>query len=397
MSGMLAINGGKPVRETYLPYGKQWVDDKDIEAVTRVLRSDYLTTGPEVNKFEKLMAEYLGVKYAVAISNGTAALHAACFAAGIQHGDEVLVSPMTFAASSNSVLYCGGKPVFVDVDFQTMNIDPSKIVALITDNTKAIIAVDFTGAPCDYEKIIKIAKQNDLILIEDAAHALGANYGDRKIGNLADLTTFSFHPVKHITTGEGGLITTNDPELWRKLLLFRNHGIKRDKEQLINNHGAWYYEQHTLGYNYRITDIQCVLGTSQLSRLDGFLEMRRDIVRKYNNAFRDMPTITIPSYDDVNLSAWHLYVIRLKLDELVVGRAEIYNALLAENIGVNVHYIPVYYHPYYRKLGYKKGICPVAEQTYEELISLPLFPKMNDKDVEDVIGAVNKVVDHYRK
>lgn len=394
----LAINGGKPIRDTFLPYGQQYIDDEDIETVVEVLKSNYLTTGPRVEEFEKKVADYVGVKYAVAVSSGTAALHAACFAADIKEGDEVITTPITFAASANCVIYQGGQPVFSDINPVTYNIDPDDIERKITDRTKAIIPVDFTGQPVDIDRINEIAEKYNLVVIQDAAHALGAEYKGRKIGALADMTEFSFHPVKHITTGEGGMITTNNRECYEKLKLFRTHGITRDKEFLLNkDEGSWYYEQLDLGYNYRITDIQCGLGISQLSKLDKFLKRRREIAEKYNEYLNDIDGIIVPEQAGLSNSSWHIYVIQLQLEKFKVGRREIFEALQAENIGVNVHYIPVYYHPYYQELGYKKGLCPNAEKLYERMITIPLHPKMNDKDVEDVVMALKKVLNYYRR
>lgn len=395
---ILAINGGKPVRNTYLPYGQQYIDDEDIETVVEVLKSNYLTTGPKVGEFEKKIADYVGAKYAVAVSSGTAALHAACFAADIKEGDEVITTPITFAASANCVLYQGGKPVFADIDPATYNIEPDDIEKKITDRTKAIIPVDFTGQPVDIDKINEIAEKYNLMVIQDSAHALGAEYKERRVGSLADMTEFSFHPVKHITTGEGGMITTNNEECYDKLKLFRTHGITRDKKLLLNkDEGPWYYEQLGLGYNYRITDIQCGLGISQLSKLDKFLKRRREIAEKYNEYLDDIDGIIVPEQAEFAKSSWHIYVIQLELEKFKVGRKEIFEALQAENIGVNVHYIPVYYHPYYQKLGYKKGLCPKAEKLYERIITIPLHPKMNDEDVLDVVNAIDKVLKYYRR
>lgn len=384
--------------QNYLPYGRQWIDEDDIQAVVEVFRSDYLTTGPKIEEFEERFKNYVGAKYAVAVANGTAALHTTCYATGIGEGDEVITTPITFAASANCVLYCGGKPVFADIDSKTYNIDPEEIRKKITSKTKAIIPVHYTGQPCDMEEIHKIAEEYNLIVIEDASHALGAEYKGKRIGSISDMTTFSFHPVKHITTGEGGMITTNDKTLFEKLLLFRSHGITRDANLLDNkNEGLWYYEQLTLGYNYRITDIQCALGISQLKKLDKFIDRRIEITNKYNEAFKDVEEITIPYEAPYGRSSWHLYVIQLHLDKLKVGRKEIFQALREEGIGVNVHYIPVYYFPYYQKLGYKKSLCPHAEALYESIITLPLFPQMSDKDVEYVIKRVYKVLERYKQ
>jgi perosamine synthetase len=386
------------VNKRFIPYGKQWLDEEDIQAVIEVLRSDYLTTGPKIKEFEQKFADYVGAKYAVAIANGIAALHAVCYAAGIREGDEVITTPITFAASASCVLHCGGTPVFADIDPKTYNIDPEEIRKKITPKTKAIIPVHFTGQPCDMDEIHKIAKEYNLIVIEDAAHALGAEYKGRKIGSISDMTTFSFHPVKHITTGEGGMITTNDEELYKKLILFRTHGITRNNELLHNqDEGPWYYEQLDLGYNYRITDIQCALGISQLKKLEKFVARRREIADQYNKAFKELEGVVIPYQDQYSDSSWHLYIIKLELDKLKVGRKEIFEVLKALNIGVNVHYIPVYYFPYYQKLGYGKGLCPNAEYLYERIITLPLFPQMTDVAVERVINSVCKVLEAYKK
>lgn len=394
----LAINGGTPVRDTYLPYGQQWIEDDDIEEVVKVLKSDYLTTGPKIKEFEEKFGKYVGGKYAVAISNGTAALHGASFAAGIKEGDEVITTPITFAASANCIIYQGGKPIFADIDSSTYNIDPKDIEKKISSKTKAIVPVDFTGQPVNIDEINAIAKKYNLIVIEDGAHSLGAEYKGKKTGSLVDMTTFSFHPVKHITTGEGGVITTNNKELYEKLKLFRTHGITRDKQILYNkNEGSWYYEQLELGYNYRITDIQCALGISQLNKIDKFLRRRREIAEKYNEYLKDIDGIVLPYQEEYIKSSWHLYVIQLELEKFKVGRREIFEALQAENIGVNVHYIPVYYHPYYQKLGYKKGLCPNAEKLYERIITIPLYPKMTDKDVKDVVEALDKVLKYYKR
>ncbi|MFC3886636.1 UDP-4-amino-4,6-dideoxy-N-acetyl-beta-L-altrosamine transaminase [Bacillus songklensis] len=393
----LAIHGGKPVRDSFLSYGKQWIDEEDIQAVIKVLRGDYLTTGPEVGRFEEEIAKYVGSKYAVSFSNGTAALHGACYAAGISGGDEVITTPMTFVASANCVLYLGGSPVFADIDPKTYNINPQKIEQLITDKTKAIIPVDFTGQPADLDAIIKIAKENNLVVIEDAAHAIGAKYNGKKIGSISDMAMFSFHPVKHITTGEGGVITTNSEDYYKKLLQFRTHGITRDPGLLKEQHGPWYYEMQFLGFNYRMTDFQAALGISQLDKLEKFLELRKKYVEIYNEAFRELREIKVPYQPAFSDSSWHLYIVRLNMELLNANRKQIYEALVKENIGVNVHYIPVYMQPYYQQLGYKKGICPEAEKLYEEMITLPLFPAMEEADVYDVISAVKKVIRYYSK
>ena len=373
----------------FRPYGRQSINEQDIEAVVNVLKSDYLTTGPKIAEFERKVADYTGAKYAVAIANGTAALHAACYAAGIGEGDEVITTPITFAASSNCVLYCGGTPVFADINPETYNISPEDIERKITPKTKAIIAVHFTGQPCEMKQIHAIAHKYNLIVIEDGAHALGAEYQGKRVGTLSDMTTFSFHPVKHITTGEGGMILTDNPELYQRLKLFRTHGITREEELLTKNDGPWYYEQLDLGYNYRITDIQCALGVSQMDRLPEFLERRKQIAKRYNEAFAANEQIQLPYQKEGCDNAWHLYVIRIKNGK----RKEIFEKLRAAGIGVNVHYIPVYQHPYYRTHGYAEVTCPNAEEYYKECISLPMYPDLKEEEQEYVI---EKVLEYIR-
>lgn len=371
-----------------IPYGRQTIDEKDIQAVINVLRSDYLTTGPTVEAFEQKVAAYTGTKYAVAVSNGTAALHIACLAAGIREGDEVITTPITFAASSNCVLYCGGTPVFADIDPQTFNISPEEIEKKITPRTKAIIPVHFTGQPCDMDAISAIAEKHHLTVIEDGAHALGASYHGKKIGTFSDLTTFSFHPVKPVTTGEGGMVVTDNEELYRRLKLFRSHGITRDTALMEGGPDetadGWYYQQIELGFNYRMTDIQAALGCSQMDKLDHFLTRRREIVQQYNSAFAGNPAIGIPYVPDGMESGWHLYVIRL----LRKDRREVYRRLQEVGIGVNVHYIPVYRHPYYQKHGYDTVCCPNAERLYSQMLSLPIYPGLTDEQQELVIREV---------
>jgi len=378
-------------RKTLLPYGRQWIDDRDIEAVEAVLRGDYLTTGPLIAEFESKFARAVGAEYAVAFSNGTAALHGACHAAGIGEGDEVITSPMTFAASANCVLYQGGKPVFADVDEETGNIDPASVADRITERTKAILPVHYAGQPARLDELRELAKARGLVVIEDAAHALGAVYKGRRIGSDGDMTMFSLHPVKHITTGEGGIIATNREDYYRKLLDFRNHGIVRDPSRLEKEPPApWYYEMQSLGYNYRLTDFQAALGLSQLDKLDLFVKRRKEIAARYDEAFRHSEKVVIPRQEEGAESSWHLYVVRLRLDRLEIGRDEVFRRLLEENIGVQLHYIPVYLHPYYRRLGYPEGLCPAAERMYGRILSLPLYPAMTDKDAEDVVRAVQK-------
>lgn len=372
-----------------IPYGRQYIDEEDIQAVVDVLKSDYLTTGPAVQNFEKAVADYVGAKYAVAIANGTAALHAACYAAGIGEGDEVITTPITFAASANCVLYCGGKPVFADIKKDTYNIDPEDIRRKITPRTKAIIAVHYTGQPCEMDEIYAIAKEHNLLVIEDAAHALGADYKGKKIGSISDMTTFSFHPVKHITTGEGGMITTNDEKLYQKLLLFRSHGITRNEALMTKNEGGWYYQQLDLGYNYRITDLQCALGVSQMKKLDMFVARRRQLVERYNTELSAVDGIICPMQKEGCNSSWHLYVIQTPEGR----RKEIYDKLQAAGIHVNVHYIPVYKHPYYQEHGYEGVHCQNAEELYENIISLPLYYSLEDKMQQYVIDTLKKIME----
>ncbi len=372
-----------------IPYGRQTIEEDDIQAVVDVLRSDYLTTGPKIAEFEKMVADYVGAKYAVAISNGTSALHAACFAAGIQPGDEVITTPLTFAASSNCVLYCGGTPVFADVDPKTYNIDPEDIRRKITDKTKAIIAVHLAGQPCDMDEIHKIAKEHDLIVIEDGAHALGSVYKGKKIGTLSDMTTFSFHPVKPITTGEGGMIVTDNEEFYQKMMLFRSHGITRDENLMTRNDGSWFYQQLDLGYNYRITDIQCALGCSQMKKLDRFLARRKEIVARYNEAFADCENIVTPYQLPETESGWHLYIVQLKNCD----RRKVFEALREQGIAVNVHYIPVYMHPYYQEHGYKDVHCRNAEEIYSHIVSLPLYPTLTLEEQQYVIETLKHVIE----
>ncbi len=411
----LAIHGGQPIRDKYLPYGQQWLSDEDIAAVVRILESPMITQGKTIDTFEQAVADYVGAKYAVAFCNGTAALHGACYAAGIGDGDEVLVPPITFVASANAVLYAGGKPVFVDIDEQTYNINPELLENAITPCTKAIIAVDFTGQPVDMRRIREIADRYNLIVIQDSAHSLGAYYdakyisngennrelyhnensGIRMVGTTADMTMFSFHPVKHITTGEGGMIVTDSKELADALRMFRSHGITSDRNLMTKDDGAWYYEMLAPGYNYRMTDIQAALGVSQMERLPLFVDRRTEYASIYNEAFKDVEGVITPYQIQGVHSSWHLYVIRLELEKFSATRRQIFDALRAENIGVHVHYIPVHLQPYYQQLGYRKGLCPVAETCYEEFLTLPLYPKMTVDDINDVIRGVRKVLSEF--
>lgn len=395
----LAINGGYPVRGGKIYYGRQWVDEDDIKAVDAVLRSDYITCGPKVDELERMLCEFTGAKYAVAVNSGTSALHCAAIAAGIGPGDEVITTPITFAASANCALYCGAKPIFADINPNTYNIDPDSIRANITENTKAVVAVDFTGQAVQIDEIRDICKEYNLTFIEDAAHSIATKYKGKQVGSLADMTCFSFHPVKTVTGGEGGAILTNDEALYKRLVLAHTHGITHDEDMMEGapHEGPWYYEQISLGYNYRLTDFQAALITSQLNKINMFSNRRKEIVKRYNEEFRKIPEIIIQQEISDSDTCRHLYIIQLKLDRLTCTRREFFDAMSAENIQCQIHYVPVYWFPYYQHLGYKKGICPNAEELYKAIMSIPLYPKMSDKDVDDVIHAVKKVVENYKK
>lgn len=375
-----------------IPYARQWVDEEDIRQVVEVLHSDWLTTGPVIERFERAVAAHVGAKYGVALSSGTAALHAAMAAAGVGPGDEVIVPAMTFAATANAVVYQGGCPVFADVDPNTLLIDPTQVRGKITSRTRAIVAVDYAGQPCDYDALRAIATQNELVLVADACHALGAEYKGKKVGSLADLTVFSFHPVKSITTGEGGMITTDREDLLPKIRSFRNHGITADHRHRTETH-TWYYEMTDLGYNYRITDFQCSLGLSQLSKLSRWILRRQEIARQYDHAFAGSTDVTPLNRSPDVSHAFHLYVVKATGD-----RAGLFHGLRKHGIGVNVHYIPVHLHPFYRqRFGTGIGMCPVAEAAYERILSLPLFPSMLDRDVREVIQTVRKIAEAVRE
>lgn len=367
-----------------IPYGHQWIDNDDVKEVVKVLKSKWLTQGHKVEEFEKAVAKYCKAKYAVAVSSGTAALHAAYSAAGFKSGDEVITTPLTFAATSNMLVSCGVKPVFVDIRNNTLNIDPEKIEGKITEKTKAIVAVDFAGHPCDYDKILKIAKKNNFLVIEDACHALGSEYKGKKIGSFSDMTILSFHPVKHITTGEGGMVLTNNKDFYEKLKLFRNHGIVKNPEI-----GKWYYEIEDIGFNYRITDIQCALGLSQLKKIDKFLKRRRDIANIYAKAFENLKEVILSKEEDCAKSAWHIYPAQVP----PYKRKKIFDYLQKMGIGAQVHYMPLHLHPFYqKKFKYKKGDFPNAEKYYEGAITLPLFPKMTAGEIKYVIKYVKKAI-----
>lgn len=391
-----AIEGGTPVRENKISYGHQYIDEADIEAVCQVLRSDFLTCGPKIIELEQRLCELTGAKYAVVCSNGTAALHIACMTAGVGEGDEVITTPITFAASANCALYCGAKPVFADINEKTYNLDPTEVEKKITDKTKAVVAVDFTGQAVELDRFTSLCKEKNLVLIEDAAHSIGTSYNGKMVGNIADMTTFSFHPVKTVTGGEGGAVLTNNEEYYKKLLLYRAHGITRDETMMEReSEGPWYYEQVALSTNYRMTDMQAALIISQLDKLNAFSKRRKEIVARYNEAFSKNPAITVQEEIIESDTTRHLYILRIRPDKLKVNRRQFFEAMAAENIGCNVHYIPVYRHPYYENLGYEKGLCPKAEKLYEEMLSLPLYYSMTNQNVEDVIAAVEKLTEYY--
>lgn len=393
----LAIFGGKPVRETKIYYGRQCIGEEDIQAVADVLRGPFITCGPKVAEAERKLAEYTGAKHAVVCSNGTAALHCACIAAGLGPGDEVITTPLTFAASANCAVYCGATPVFADIDPETWNIDPASIRAHITPKTRAIVAVDFTGQAVKIKEIRQICDEFHIVFIEDAAHAIGTAYNGRKVGSLADMTCFSFHPVKTITSGEGGAITTNSEDLYKKLVLAHTHGITHEDELMEEapHEGPWYYEQISLGFNYRMTDFQAALLLSQLGKLESFKQRRAEIVKKYNEAFKDLPGIIIQKEIPESDTCRHLYIIRLDFDKLTCTRRQFFDAMGAENIQCQIHYVPVYWFPFYKHRGYEKGLCPVVENVYKGIMSIPLYPSLTEEDTDNVIEAVKKVVAYY--
>lgn len=380
---------------TKIPYGRQWIDAEDIAAVTEVLKSPWLTTGPRVREFETAFAAHVGSAHAVAISSGTAALHAAMFALGIGPGDEVLVPAMTFVATANCAVFQGGIPIFCDVRSDTLLLDPDILESKITGRTKAIIAVDYCGQPCDYDSINAIASAHGLAVVADAAHSLGGEYRERRVGTLADLNTFSFHPVKHITTGEGGMVATSNAEWARRARIFRNHGITSEARERESGETAA-YEMVDLGYNYRLTDFQSALGISQLNKLSRWIDRRRVIAQRYNHAFEQNPLLTpLVVSPDVG-HAHHLYVVQLSTKRLGGVRDKVLSALRRGGIGANVHYIPVHLHPFYRdRFRTAPGMCPVAERAYERIISLPIFPQMTDSDIETVISVVTDVLEDY--
>lgn len=386
----IAAMGGAPVRKKWLPYGCHGLLEDDIQEVVNVLHSDWITQGPCVEKFERAVADSCGAPYGVAFSSGTAALHAACAATGLGPGDEAITTPLTFAATANAVLYCGAIPLFADIRADTLNIDPEDIERRLSPRTKAILPVDFAGQPADLDAILSLAKNHHLTVIEDACHALGGKYHGRPIGSVSHMTIFSFHPVKHLTTGEGGMVVTNQLSLAEKLKKMRHHGIDQGPTDK-----PWRYQISSLGYNYRLSDIHCALGLHQLGRLEKQLDRRQEIANAYREAFANLP-LSLPASGKEVTHAWHLFIILLELQKLSVDRDEVLRALRAENIGATWHYPPVHLQPLYReKLGFKEGTCPHAEALTERMITLPLFPAMTDGDVQDVVTAVQKVLHYY--
>ena len=389
--GPLAIDGGEPIRTDMLPYARQTIEDDDVAAVVAALRSDWLTTGPLVKEFEEAFAREVGTAHAVAVSSGTAALHAAVAALGIGAGDEVIVPAMTFVATANCVVFQGGTPVFADVNQRSLLIDPDQVKALLTPRTRAVIAVDFAGQPSDYDRLREVTDAHGISLFADACHALGARYRGRPVGSLADASTFSFHPAKHIATGEGGMLTTDDSDLARRAKIFRNHGITSDLHERAVK-GSWHYEMVDLGFNYRLTDMQCALGMKQLEKAGAWLDRRLEIASRYRNELVQVDGVEpLTTATDVE-HAYHLFVVRLSGQQFAERREEFFAALRAEGIGVNVHYIPVHLHPFYReRFETSPGLCPVAESEYSRILSLPIFASMTDDDVDDVLAAVRKV------
>ena len=382
-----------------LYYGKQTIEDDDIKAVVDTLKSPLITCGPKVDELEKELCEYTGARYAVAVSNGTAALHCACIAAGIGPGDEVITTPMTFAASANCALYCGARPVFADINPETYNIDPDSIRKCITSRTKAIIAVDFTGQVVEADKIRKICDEYGLIFIEDAAHSIGSSYNGTKVGNIADITTFSFHPVKTITGGEGGAVLTNDENLYNKISLAHTHGITHDEAMMkdLPHEGMWYYEQISLGYNYRMTDFQAALLISQLGKLERFKKRRKEIVDYYDSELRNVDGIILQKEIEQSDTCRHLYIIRLDENVLSCTRREFFDEMSSRGVQPQVHYVPVYWFPYYQELGYKKGICPNAEEVYKGIMSIPLYPSLTEEEKEYVVDVIKTIVEKYKR
>ncbi len=379
----------------FIPYGTQWIDDEDINEVVKILRSGWITTGPKIKEFEDALCSYIGCKHCVAVNSGTSALDIAVQALELPKGSEVITTPFTFVATSNAIIYNGLKPVFADICSDTFNIDPEDIKRKIKKDTKAIIYVDYAGQPCDIKAIREIADEFNLYLIEDACHAIGAEYGGKKVGNFADLTIFSFHPVKHITTGEGGAVVTDNEGLYERLSLLRSHGIDKDAQDRYGPDASWAYDMKYLGRNYRITDFQAALGTSQLKKLDGFIDKRNELALKYQGLLGEVDGVTLPVVKGDVRHAWHLYTILL--DESI-NRDEFFKYMRSANIGVNLHYIPVYRHSYYvDNYGFDAEEFPVTEDVFGRIITLPLFPRMSEEQVEYVVTSIDESIKHIRK
>ena len=389
----LVVLGGSPVRETFLPYARHAVESDDLAAVAEVLAGDWITQGPTIARFEEALAAIGGAAYAVAFSSGTAALHAACWAAGLGPGDDAITTPLTFAATANAVVYQSARPVFADIDAATLNLDPDAVKRAATDRTRALLPVDFAGLPCDYDTLLPLAREHGWVVIQDAAHSLGAAYGERPVGALADMTVFSFHPAKLITCGEGGAVLTNNPQFAERLKRMRHHGIR-----YMDPARPWRYEIEEPGRNYRITDFQCALGLSQLQKLEKFWSARDWLARRYRDRLAGSPFVELPAYPPGRRHGWHLFVAVLRLERLSADQDTILQALRAENIGVQLHYPLVYRHPFYRdRFGYAPGLCPTAEEIERRLITLPLFPSMTEADQDDVLKALDKVFAHFTR
>jgi len=389
----LALFGGPPMRATLLPYAHQTIEPDDLAAVTQALASDWITQGPTIARFERALAERAGVKHAVAVANGTAALHAACWAAGLGPGDEAITTPLTFAATANAVVYQGARPVFADIDRTTLNLDPDAVKRVATERTRAILPVDFAGLPCEYDRLLPLAREHGWLVIADAAHSFGGACDGRPVGALADMTTLSFHPAKLITTGEGGAVLTDRDDLAERLRTMRHHGIR-----YADPARPWRYEIPEPGNNYRLTDFQSALGLSQLAKLDRFWARRDQLARSYRDRLGGSPFVELPALPEGRRHGWHLFVVMLRLDRLAADRDTIVQALRAENIGATVHYPLVYRHPFYReRFGYAAGLCPAAETVEARLVTLPLFPAMTEQDQDDVLRALDKLFAHYAR
>ncbi len=398
MSGKPAIAGGRPVRSTFLPFSRPAVGKAEIQAVTKTLRSGWLTMGPQVLEFEAAFAKAVGARHAVAVSSCTAALHATLAAIGIGAGDEVVTSPFTFTATANVVVLLGATPVFADVEPDTLNVDPGEVAKRITKRTKAILPVDFGGHPCELEELQQLASENRAFLLEDAAHAYGARYRGKSIGSIADATAFSFYATKNITTGDGGMVTTQDPRLADRLRVLRLHGITRDAWKRYTAAGDWYYEVEEAGFKYNMTDMEAAMGLVQLRRGERLHRQRAVGARRLAKGLAGLATIRLPAERKEVNHAWHLFPVRLDLDRLKIDRAKFIGAMRAENLGTSVHFIPLHLQPFYRRrYGFRTGDFPVAEDAYRGIVSLPLFATMTVEDYEDVIEAVTKIVRFYER